>query len=204
MAGASPSRCSSAISSRRARAWFCSECRQLSKYRTVELFLALSVQHLKPGHQIALREGDSSRGALMLRIERSANKRRVLKKNSVDVEAGDNHGFVLCKPSFCASDQQQFKGHHRSLHADTHAIVSPGRLLPRLPPPWGGDFKWLPERTGLCSPSQRARMPIPPPANVTLLAPRLSTRCVSSRQRVRLAIPRSGTVLLRMRRLADC
>jgi hypothetical protein len=36
-----------------ARVLFCSEYRQLSKYRTVELCLALSVQHLKPGHQIA-------------------------------------------------------------------------------------------------------------------------------------------------------
>jgi hypothetical protein len=39
---------------------FCPECRQLAKYRTVELCLTLSVQHLKPGYQIAFREGDSS------------------------------------------------------------------------------------------------------------------------------------------------
>jgi hypothetical protein len=63
-----------------ARALFCTEVRQLSKYRSVEPCLALSVQHLKPGHQIALLKGDSSStrhssstGAFMLRIERSAN-----------------------------------------------------------------------------------------------------------------------------------
>jgi hypothetical protein len=49
---------------------FCSDFRQLSKYRAVELRRALSVQFLKLGHQIALGEGDSIR---MLRIERSTN-----------------------------------------------------------------------------------------------------------------------------------
>src|ERR1700681_352507 len=69
-----------AIPWRRARALFCTECRQLSKYRTVELCRALFVQHFTLGHRIALPEGDSSStrhsssmGAFMLRIERSAN-----------------------------------------------------------------------------------------------------------------------------------
>jgi hypothetical protein len=47
-----------------ARALSCSEYRQLSKYRTVELCLALPVQHLRPGPQIALRVGDSSSTSL--------------------------------------------------------------------------------------------------------------------------------------------
>jgi hypothetical protein len=51
---------------------------------SVELLLALSVQHLKSGRQIAMREDDSSStkhssriGAFMLRIERSANRQVV-------------------------------------------------------------------------------------------------------------------------------